>query len=298
MGKVLVTGVTGFTGRYLAPRLAEAGHEVHGTVHDDCGAEVAGVAKLHRLDIADSQATARLVDELKPEKAIHLAAISFVAHSDVAEMYRANILGTRNLLDALANGGSASAVLLASSANIYGNACQGVLDESAPAAPANDYGVTKAASELVAALYRNRLPLITVRPFNYTGRGQSDQFLIPKIISHVRRKATEIDLGNLDVARDFSDVRAVADSYVRLIEAPAAIGGIFNICSGQATSLGEVIEKVREISGQDFRVRVNPDFVRADEVKTLLGSPEKVEKIIGPLGMPPLSETLRWMLED
>jgi nucleoside-diphosphate-sugar epimerase len=298
MRKVLITGVTGFTGRYLAPRMADAGYEVHGTVHGESGPGVAGVSRLHRVDLGDSEAVSRLVETVEPNKVVHLAAIAFVAHADVAEMYRTNILGTRNLLDGLANGGSADAVLLASSANIYGNARVGRLEETLPPSPANDYGITKVAAELVAALYGNRLPLIIARPFNYTGRGQSDEFLIPKIISHVRRGMDQIELGNLDVARDFSDVRTIANAYLRLIETPEATGGTFNICSGHATQLGEIVEMIRQISGHEFAVRTNPDFVRADEVKTLVGSPARVEQVIGPLAKVPLEDTLRWMLQD
>jgi nucleoside-diphosphate-sugar epimerase len=169
VSKVLITGVTGFTGRYLAPKLADAGYEVHGTIHGDRAGSAPSVSHLHRLDIADAEAVRRLVCDIRPDKVVHLAAIAFVAHSDVAEMYRTNILGTRNLLDALANCGRPPAVvLLASSANVYGNAREGILDETAPAVPANDYGMTKAAAELCAGLYSAALPLIVVRPFNYT----------------------------------------------------------------------------------------------------------------------------------
>ena len=298
MSKVLITGVAGFTGRYLAPRLADAGYEVHGTMHAEDEPAVPGVAKVHPLDVGDAQAVNALIAELCPAKIVHLAAIAFVAHSNVSEMYRGNVVGTRNLLDALASASTPpDAILLASSANVYGNARAGTLDETVPPAPANDYGVTKAAAELIAAIYSKRLPLIVVRPFNYTGRGQSEQFLIPKIVSHARRRMEEIELGNLDVARDFSDVRGVVDAYARLLEAPQAIGGTFNICSGRATSLSEVIELVSRISGHELTARVNPSFVRADEVKTLCGSAAKVEGVIGPLAMLPLEETLRWMIE-
>src|SRR5690349_11228334 len=269
MRKVLITGVGGFTGRHLAPRLAEAGYEVHGTMHAEDEPAIAGVSKLHPLDIGEAEAVNKLIAELAPEKVVHLAAIAYVAHANVAEMYRANVLGTRNLLDALASvSAPPDAILVASSANIYGNARAGTLDESVPPAPANDYGVTKAAAEMIAAIYGKRLPLVVVRPFNYTGRAQSERFLIPKIVSHARRRAPEIELGNLDVARDFSDVRGVVDAYARLLETPQAIGGTFNICSGRATPLSEVIELVSEIAGHEFAVRVNPAFVRADEVKT------------------------------
>jgi nucleoside-diphosphate-sugar epimerase len=214
-------------------------------------------------------------------------------------MYRSNILGTRNLLDALSNSAHApDAVLLASSANIYGNSRSGAIDESVPPAPANDYGVTKAATELLAKSYGKTLPIIVARPFNYTGRGQSDRFLIPKIVSHVRRREAEVELGNLDVARDFSDVRDVVSAYVKLLETPRSAGETFNICSGRAHSLRELLDLVQSISGHSLAVRVNPAFVRADEVRTLWGSPEKLQRTIGPLEPSSLEQTLRWMLAD
>ena len=299
MARILITGASGFTGRYLATRLAEAGHEVHGTVHGAPGESVTGVAHLHSLDIGDARAVAKTIAQIAPDKVVHLAAIAFVAHADVGEMYRTNILGTRNLLDALAaQRKRPSAILLASSANIYGNAREGMIDEDVPAAPVNDYGITKAAGEVVAAAYRDRLPIILARPFNYTGRGQSPEFLIPKIVSRIRDGADEIELGNVDVERDFSDVRGVVDAYARLLDCGAAIGGTFNICSGRAVSLSAIVDLVRAISGRDLAVRVNPDFVRANEVKRLWGCPASLERAVGPLNMPPLEETLRWMLEE
>jgi nucleoside-diphosphate-sugar epimerase len=167
-----------------------------------------------------------------------------------------------------------------------------------PVAPANDYGVTKAAAELVAALYKARLPLIIVRPFNYTGRGQAEHFLIPKIVAHARRRDPLIELGSLDVERDFSDVRTVVDAYVRLLETPAAIGGTFNICSGRAVSIRQILDIVERLSGHRLEVRVNPAFVRHDELKTLRGSAARLEQLIGALAAQPLEDTLRWMLED
>jgi len=299
MSKVLITGVTGFTGRYLAPKLAELGHEVHGTVYGEIDESVEGATALHALDVADREAVETAVASLCPEKVVHLAAIAFVGHREPDEMYRTNILGTRNLFAALTNAPRPpDSILLASSAQIYGNAQDGILDEDAAVRPANDYSVTKVAAELAATLYAKRLPLTIVRPFNYTGRGQSAHFLIPKIVEHVRKGAREIELGNLDVARDFSDVRGVADAYARLLAIPAAIGGIFNVCSGRAISIREILDLVRQISGHVLDVRVNPAFVRPDEVKSLRGSAAKLEGVIGPLDMPPFEETLRWMLKD
>lgn len=299
LSKVLVTGATGFTGRYLAPKLAAAGYEVHGTTHGAASADVDGSSQLHDVDLTDAKAVERIVAEVSPAKVVHLAAIAFVAHSDVAEMYRTNILGTRNLLEALASTSSRpDAVLIASSANIYGNSRAGRLDESVPPAPANDYAVTKVAAENIATLYRDRLPLIVTRPFNYTGVGQSTDFVIPKIVDHARRLAPSIELGNLDVERDFSDVRGITDAYLRLLNCSAAIGGTFNVCSGRHHSLREVIALVGDISRQSMSVAVNPAFVRRNEVHRLYGDNSRLSRTIGPLRMPPLKETLQWMLED
>ena len=299
MTKTLVTGVAGFTGRYLTSVLAKRGHEVHGVVHHDPDEPVTDVASVHRADLADRAAILRVVEEVRPDRVVHLAAIAFVGHDDIDEMYRANVVGTRQLLDVLAAQDTVpQSVILASSANVYGNARVGVLDETMLPAPANDYGVSKVAAEHVGHLYAERLPIITVRPFNYTGRGQANNFLIPKIVDHARRRAPVIELGNIDVARDFSDVRTVVDAYARLLDTPDAIGGTFNICSGRAVSLGEILDLVATLSGHNPEVRVNPALVRADEVKTLSGSAARLEAAIGKLDGIPLADTLRWMLDD
>jgi nucleoside-diphosphate-sugar epimerase len=298
VNRTLITGVAGFTGRYLAKQLSEQGHDVHGLVHGGDVAELAGVSDLHRADLADGEAVQAVIDKVRPTHVVHLAAIAFVGHGDVSEMYRSNVLGTRQLLQALASlTDKPKAVLLASSGNVYGNAREGILDEAVPTAPANDYGVTKVAMEYVAGLYRARLPITIARPFNYTGRGQDASFLIPKIVDHLARRADRIELGNLDVSRDFSDVRMVVDAYARLLDAPASAGETFNICSGIPVSLREVIEMGERAAGHRMEVRVNPAFVRADEVRTLAGSAAKLERLIGPLKRMLLEETLRWMLE-
>ena len=298
MSKILITGADGFTGRYLAQTLHEAGHEVHGLVQRAVPEGVYGVSVCHVADLSDAQGLAQVVKAVQPDKVAHLAAIAFVAHGDATAMYNTNLVGTRNLLEALAAGPSPlTAVLLASSANIYGNALEGCLDELTPPAPANDYAVSKLAMEYMARLYAQRLPLVVVRPFNYTGVGQAESFLIPKIVSHVRRRSPLLELGNLEVARDFSDVRNVVQLYHRLLCSPAAVGQTFNVCSGTAHTLTEVIQMVKEISGHDFEVQVNPDFVRPNEVRRLLGNRSKLDGVVGTVAEIALEDTLRWMLE-
>lgn len=286
--RVLITGIHGFTGRYLAQSLVEAGYQVFGLVQGTPANAQELVA-----DLLDRQSIAAALEQIQPHYVVHLAAIAFVAHSDAAAMYRVNLMGTRNLLEALVPH-QPRAVLLASSANIYGNTRISPITEQVAAEPANDYAVSKLAMEYMARLWFDRLPITLVRPFNYTGVGQSDNFLLPKIVSHYRRKASRIELGNLDVARDFSDVRDVVRVYQRLLECAPA-GETYNICSGRAWSLFEVLGQMAHIGGYEIEVAVNPAFSRANEVKCLVGSPAHLEQCIGVQQRIALPDTLRWM---
>ena len=149
MRKVLITGVTGFTGRYMAEELAAHGYEVHGLSYRRPVDELpSAVSAIHCCALNDAETLRTLLLEIRPTYVVHLAAVSFVAHTDADAIYNANLLGTRHLLEALrVTATGVEGVLLASSANVYGNATEGVLDESSPFAPANDYAVSKAAME-------------------------------------------------------------------------------------------------------------------------------------------------------
>jgi len=298
MSRILVTGVDGFTGRHLTALLAEQGHEVIGISHSALTKPIKGLAASHIGDLTDAHALKDIVAMVRPDKVAHLAAIAFVSHGIVEDIYRTNIVGTRNLLEAISAAGGVEAVLLASSANIYGNRVSGAIDETVAPDPINDYAVSKLAMEFVARLYQDALPIIIARPFNYTGVGQATNFVIPKIVDHVRHKATTIELGNLDVARDFSDVRDVVMAYSMLLADRAAIGQVFNICSGEAHSLRDVIARIREISGHEFTVTVNPSFVRHNEVKMLWGDRRKIENMTGQRPTYIIGDTLRWMLDE
>jgi nucleoside-diphosphate-sugar epimerase len=291
--RALITGLRGFTGYYMARELAAAGYRVFGTVMP--GEQ--GGPDIFTVDLCDRAAVASVVEEVQPDVVAHLAGIAFVAHVNAEQIYRVNVVGTRNLLEALADARhKASSVLLASSANIYGNAEVPVIDEGVPAAPANDYAVSKLAMEHMARLWMDRLPITIARPFNYTGLGQSENFLLPKIVAHFRKQAPRIELGNLAIARDFSDVRMVARSYRRLLAASPA-GEAFNVCSGQSHSLASLIDMMSAIAGYRIDVQVNPAFVRANDVLTLVGSNAKLRAVIGEVEQTPLAETLRWMYE-
>ncbi len=280
---VLVTGASGFTGAQVTRLLTTRG---------------ARVCNLADTNLLDAPALRHRIGELQPDAAIHLAGVAFVAHGDVDDMYRTNVVGTRNLLSALADSGrSIKKVILASSANVYGNSASELIDESSPAQPTNDYAVSKFAMELAASLWRDRLPIVVARPFNYTGVGQSDRFVIPKIVDHFVRHAPDIELGNLDVWREYNDVATVADIYVRLLD-HGVPNQIYNICSGRLHCLADIFECLRQLTGQDMRIRINPEFVRAGEVLRLGGNPKKLLDTVGNVQWWPIRETLASMLSS
>jgi len=289
--RVLITGVGGFTGRYVAERFAAGGYEVHGT-----GIEERGGPRYERCDLADFAAVADVVARVDPQIVVHLAALAFVAHGDSDAFYNVNIVGTRHLLDGLRERcRRLESVVLASSANVYGNASVERITESTPPAPANDYAVSKLAMELMAALRADSLPIVIARPFNYTGVGQSESYVLPKIVAHFKARKPTIELGNVDVYRDFGDVRSVADAYCRLADAGVK-GTTVNICSGRTVSLRDVIGMCEGLTGHRLDIVVNPKFVRSNEVRVLGGSPDRLRSLIGDWQPPPLEETLRWML--
>lgn len=291
-GCVLLTGANGFTGKYVRAELEAAGYTVVGAV--------VGVARGSNevtLDITSADNCRRVMESVRPDYLIHLAAISFVQHADLEAFYRVNVIGTLNLLQAMADARLAPRrVLVASSANVYGNATAGVISESQPPQPVNHYAVSKIAMEYMVYTWCDRLPIVLTRPFNYTGVGQEPHFLVPKIVSHFKRREPVIELGNLDVERDFSDVRMVARAYRGLLEADCA-GKTVNVCGGRAYSLRAILEMMENISGYRIDVQINPAFVRQSEVKTLIGSPALLHALLGELEVIPLEQTLRWMMQ-
>jgi nucleoside-diphosphate-sugar epimerase len=156
------------------------------------------------------------------------------------------------------------------------------------------YAASKLAMGHLVRTWFDRLPIVVTRPFNYTGRGQSERFLVPKIVSHFVRRRPFIELENLDVARDFSDVRIVSRAYRALLEAPV-VGETINVCSGNPRTLTEILDIAREASGHDLEVRINPAFVRQKEVKVLVGSAERLNRVVPDMPAIGLEDTLDWM---
>lgn len=277
--RILVSGQAGFTGRYLTNALVARGHDVMNLDAD--------------VTRADTMLAA--VAAARPDRVVHLAAKAFVHSDDFTSFYAVNQLGTFNLLQALATQFPGTPVLLASTANIYGNAASGYLTEDTPPDPVSHYAMSKWAMEMGARFWTDKLPITIVRPFNYTGVGQDERYLIPKIVAHFQRREPTIELGNLDVQRDFGDVRSVCDAYCKLIE--NGNGGLtVNICSGAHYSIRNILTMASEITGHTLDVYVNPAFVRSNEVALLAGKPDRLQAVLPSWQPRPMKDTLAWML--
>jgi nucleoside-diphosphate-sugar epimerase len=284
--KILLTGAAGFTGRFFMTAAEAAGHQVIAL----------------QANLTDQSLVADEVALAEPDAVVHLAAISFVGHADDSAFYAVNVVGTTNLLAALAAlPVRPSSVLLASSANVYGNCDTSPITEAQAPAPVNHYAMSKLAMEHMAWSYQDRLPIVITRPFNYTGPGQAPQFLIPKLVSYFARKAEKIELGNLNFELEFNDVRMVCKAYLALIE-HGVPGQVYNVCSGQPFALQHVIDTLEQLTGHSMAIKVNPAFVRVNEVHRLCGNPDKLKALFKHKGVtfntPGLDETLDWMLSE
>jgi len=286
MKKVLITGIDSFTGKHLSSHLENSGYDVYGTSLFNQS------TKTYLCDITKKDDILAVLKTVKPDFFIHLSGISFAAHGNNEDFYKVNTIGTTNILDALIELGlTPEKIILASSATIYGNQGLEVLDESLCPKPANHYGASKYAMECLAKGYFTKLPILITRPFNYTGIGQTGNFLIPKIVSHFKEKKKVIELGNLDVSREFNDVDFVCDVYKRLLESPKH-SALLNVCSGRGIKLLDVIHMMNQVAGYEIDVQVNPAFVRIDEIKSLTGSARSLIDIIGKLEQKPFEATL------
>jgi GDP-6-deoxy-D-talose 4-dehydrogenase len=278
--KILLTGASGFTGPFFKAYAEMAGHVVVPLT----------------ANLTDQSAVVSEVQFIQPEAVVHLAGISFVGHADERAFYDVNVIGTTHLLKALTTlSKQPIRVLLASSANVYGNCAASPVAEQQPPAPINHYAMSKLAMEHMALTFSDKLHLIIARPFNYTGKGQAFQFLIPKLVSHFIQKAHSIELGNLDVEREFNDVRTVCETYLKLLLLGLP-GERYNVCSGRTYSLLNVVNILEKLTQHSMQINVNPAYVRVNEVHKLGGSADKLVATIGSFAPKSLEDTLSWML--
>lgn len=262
--RVFITGIEGFTGRYLERYLCALGYEVSG------GALRPSAPNHTRLDLLDKDSIKDAFGA-KFDYIIHLAAVSF-AMADPTEIKNANEIGTINLLEALGSVKFEKAIF-ASSASVYGGGDMPMCENSA-LNPQSIYAESKIFMEEQIA--KSGLPFIIARPFNYTGTGQSENFLIPKIVRHFKDKAHTIKLGNLTPKREYNDINDVVRIYEQLLKLEAN-DEIFNIGSGKAYSIEEILQILHRLSGHDIAVQSDPRFIRTNDPALLVCDTAKLQ---------------------
>ncbi len=291
--RALITGIDGFTGIHLEKNLKEEGWEVFGT-------SLKKKAKKNHFfcDIRDFEKLKEIIKEINPDYVFHLAGISFVGERDLKKIFEVNLFGSVNLLEALKESKTdVKKILLASSANIYGNQKKEILDETLCPNPQNPYANSKNAMENAAKEYFDVFDIIIARPFNYIGKYQNENFVVPKIIKHFKEGKRKIELGDIEVKREFNDVRFVVECYKRLVLKDLKSETV-NICTSKAVSLREILKIAKEMFGYEIEVVKNPKFVRKNEIKVLRGSPKKLFSLIEKPKIYSLKETLREIVEE
>lgn len=300
--RVLVTGATGFVGRWLSRELRAAGHEV------------IEAPPSHQLDITDVPAVRAVVEEARPNAIAHLAAVSFGpdARRDPGMAMRVNVLGTMAVLDAVRRmPGTPAPVLVAGSSEVYGrpDPADLPLTEEAPTLPVSPYGLSKLAQEAVAVEtgLASGVTVAVARSFNHTGPGQRSDFVIPALAGRVvaAKQGVEpsVRTGNLDVRREFLDVRDVAVAYRLLLEALS--GGrlttqptVVNVASGRSVLIGEVVEALCRMAGCKPQIIVDETLVRRDDPPDIRGDASRLRQLTGWRPRIPFDQTLADILHD
>jgi len=292
--KVLIFGIDSFTGIHLELYLKRYDYLVFGTSFNPSDKQ-----NIFQCNIKNQKDIQKIIGNLKPHYIINLAGISFVGNKNRELFYQVNVLGVENILESILKIKNyiPKKTILVSSATVYGNQERNILDESMTPNPINHYGISKLAMEQVVKTYFDKMGIIITRPFNYTGIGQSDHFLIPKIISHYKENKKSIELGNIDVFREFNDIQYICETYKRILESDAK-SEIINIASNRLIALKDIIKEMDKISKYNIQIEVNPKFVRNNEIVLLSGSTDKLFNICGKIEQKELEKTLKEMYYD
>jgi GDP-4-dehydro-6-deoxy-D-mannose reductase len=280
--RAFVTGGSGFAGRHLLGLIPDAVAPTRG-----------------ELDLLDSAAVRAAVGRARPDAVFHLAALASVGRSWRAptETLTANLTMTVNLLEAVRLEAPGAVVLVASSGEVYGPPERLPVTEDAPLRPQNPYAVSKAACDLLAGQYADSFDMrvVRTRAFNHAGPGQGPEYVLGTLTRQVAEAeatgAAEVVIrtGNPDSARDFTDVRDVVRAYLAAAELPP---GVYNVCSGHATSVRSLVELVRRATHLRVRHEVDPDRLRAHDVPELRGSVERLREASGWTPEIPLERTV------
>ncbi len=291
--RVLVTGSTGFVGRWMVDELLHAGH-------------VLAAAPFERVEITDDEAIGALVEETRPDGVVHLAGMSFGpdATRDHEMAARINTGGTVVLLRALARLEHRPAVVVVGSSEVYGNPNPRdlPLSESAPTRPTSPYGRSKLGQEeaALAAAHAGAATIAVTRSFNHTGPGQRAEFVAPALARRVLAARdtgqVEIPVGNLDVRRDFGDVRDVVRAYRLILEALAVgtipSGSVLNVAAGKPIAIREMLAIIADIVGIEVRPIQDPSLTRANDPPEVVGDATLLSALTGWRPSIPLRQTL------
>ena len=290
--RALVTGADGFVGRWLVAHLQSSGDQVTRLVrHAEADAEMADLT--HEDDIR------HVVRSCEPEAVYHLAGVAFGpdARADVNEAVNVNVMGTLNVLEGCAALGKPPVVMIPSSGEVYSPRATPHAEDAA-IGPVNAYGATKLAQESVGLAYHHaeRVPVAVVRAFNHIGPGQRWDFSVPSFARQLAAMAEggrsgTLRVGNLSATRDFTDVRDVVAAY-RMVVAGRLVGQPLNVASGRAINIGEVVQRLIELSGVDVVIEVDPSRLRSVDVPVLIGDASKLRRLTGWRPQIPLETTL------
>ena len=294
--RILVTGATGFVGRWLVPELRGAGHAVI-------------EAPSHReLDLGSSPDLGPLVRDARPDAVAHLAGITFLpdAEQDPDMAERVNVGGTEAVFAALDAAGSNASVLVTSTADVYALDAPLPIKETAEVAPRSAYGRSKVGQEGVASAAARRGRAVTiVRSFNHIGPGQRPVFVVPAFAQRVLElKAARTDtipVGSLAARRDFTDVRDVVRAYRLLLERLAVSqhtleAKLLNVGSGRSVSMEEILRSLCEIAGVEPRWQVDPAQLRSNEIPDRVADTTLIRSLVPWAPDIPLETSLRDVL--
>ncbi len=276
MTNALITGAKGFVGKHLEQHLVASG-DVVTSVDREC-------------DVTDLLSVRSLVERVQPDVLYHLAALTHVGESwtNQKQFVRVNVIGTKNVLDAVRETKSEATVVLVSSAEVYGVVTESdlPLHEDFRTAPANPYSASKLEAEHLAleAFRKNGVRVVIARPFNHIGPGQSTQFAVPAIASRLiaahENHESEIRVGDLSTRRDFCDVRDVVRAY-RLLAHFATTGEVYNVASSMNVAMSDVADWLRDEIAPEVSLTVDPALLRPVEIPVTRGSFQKIHDATG-----------------